>query len=837
MKILISLKSLLAVGVFMSISGILNAQVLNVVITDSTAVSCNSVCDGAATAFVTGGTAPYTYQWVDLSIPDTIAGQTDSSITGLCDGIYAIVVTDGVGAIDSAFVTITEPSIFFSSITSQVNVSCANSCDGTATATPSGGTLPYTYLWLDAALVPLNPLQTDSGATNLCALNYAVQIVDANGCISVLSVTITEPGPLSIGLNSMSPAQCVVCDGVATVSASGGTPPYSFLWNDANAQTTSTADSLCTSTYQVAVTDSKGCIATLDVVVMGPNGFFSAINSTANPTCSGSCDGTAEVTGSGGILPYAYTWINLSIPDTITGAINSNISGLCTGSYIAAVTDNNGCISTIPIINITEPPLFSANMIDSSGVTCFGDSDGTATVTVVNGVSPFNYSWSSGGSTTGSSNTTNTEIGLSPGVYSVTVEDSNNCLAMDSVVIVTPLALTAAITDSNAATCGGLCDGDATVTPGGGTPPYSFLWDSGNTPNDPATSGLCAGAHPVTISDTSGCTTVAVVTITEPLALLPNTVDSTLITCNGGCDGDATIQITGGVPPYTYSWFNGDTGPLADSLCAGNHLVTITDSNNCTIQDSVLITEPSAMTLDFTDSVAICEPLCDGEVTASPLGGTSPYTFLWGNGDTIPLVDSLCSGIHQLTVTDALGCVVTDSVTILSDTLPIIADAGFDVQICTGESTTLNASGGISYSWNPSTALSCSNCPNPETTPASTSSYTLVATNLACVDSDQVIITVNVCILDPLPEIFTPNDDGTNDVFEIPNIEQFPTNKITIFNQWGDIVFSTAQYHNIDNNWKGETNGGKRLPDGTYFYVVELGDGSEPISGPIMIHR
>ena len=226
---------------------------------------------------------------------------------------------------------------------------------------------------------------------------------------------------------------------------------------------------------------------------------------------------------------------------------------------------------------------------------------------------------------------------------------------------------------------------------------------------------------------------------------------------------------------------------------------------------------------------------------ATAIEGTSPYTDLWANGDNVAFTDSLCSGIYQLTVTDANGCTIIDSSTVLADTVPLVADAGPDVEICPDESVILGAGSGISYNWSPSTGLSCTDCKNPEATLSATGTYTytLVVNNIACTDNDQVTVTVNLCLLDPgtIPQIITPNEDGTNDIFEIPNIEQYPANKIAIFNQWGDVVFSTDQYHNVDNYWDGKANNGKSLPDGTYFYILNLGDGSKAISGPIMIHR
>ncbi len=792
-------------------------MILTSLIIDSTNALCNGVCDGSATLTASGGTAPYSYLWSN--------GDTAATADSLCAAIiYSIMITDTNGCVDSNSVTITEPPALTVGVTG-TNAKCAGVCEGTATASVSGGTPPYTFSW------NTTPVQTDSTATGLCTGTYIATITDANGCIIVSSsITVTEPSSLVVSLVSMTPSQCSgLCDGSATVTAIGGTPPYTYLWNDPDSQTTATADSLCASTYIVTVTDSNGCVAILSVIVEGPGGLTSSIDTNINATCNGLCDGRARVAVTGGTSPYTYAWVDQSIPDTIPGATTDSIWGLCAGNYKAVITDSNGCITTAPLVTINEPLAFSVNII-GLGVSCNGDSDGVATAVLTNGISPFDYMWSTGDTLLGSTDTTHSVTGLATGIYSVTVIDSNGCIAIDSVLITEPPVITAVITDSADVSCGGVCDGSATVAASGGTAPYFYLWNNPAAQTGSYADSLCMGLDTVVITDANGCSTSATVTISGPAVLTAVITGSTNISCNGLCDGSATLTASGGLAPYSYLWTNGDITAIADTLCAGIFTVTITDANTCTATDSTIITEPALLTATITNSKDVCETACDGWATLTTSGGTGSYVYIWSNGDTTATADSLCAGKYILAVTDTNGCIAADSVVIVSDTQPPNADAGNDTAICTGESLILTASGGGTYLWNTGeTASSITASPSANTT------YTVTVTNIACFDTDTIIVRVESCdceTIKPIPQVITPNADGRNEVFEIPNITIFPENELTVFNRWGNVVFSRNSY---SNDWKGESNGGDDLPDGTYFYIIDLG--KEKCQGYIMIHR
>jgi len=259
---------------------------------------------------------------------------------------------------------------------------------------------------------------------------------------------------------------------------------------------------------------------------------------TTDVTCNGDCDGTAKATMSFGQTPYTYQWSN--------GATTDSISGLCADTFYVTVTDaNNQQLIDTGIVN--EPPLLIATINSSTDVSCNGGNDGSASVLVSGGISPYSYLWSSGGST-------NSETGLSQGNYYVTVTDSNGCTTIDTVQITEPPAMVLNNSTINVS-CNGLTDGSASTTPGGGATPYSYNWSSGG--NASTENNLGAGTYTVTVTDNNGCTSVSSVTITEPLLLVVSNIDSSDVACNGMANGFATISVSGGTSPFTYAWSSG----------------------------------------------------------------------------------------------------------------------------------------------------------------------------------------------------------------------------------------------------------------------------------------
>lgn len=299
-------------------------------ISSSTNVQCNGQCNGAATA-TTIGIPNYNYLWQP-------GGMTTASVTGLCAGTYTVNVVDGNSCVSSATVTITQPVVMTVSST-QVNVSCGGSCDGSITAFVSGGTSPYSHKW------NTTPVQTGATATGLCAGAYKDSITDANGCQIVLGpVTITQPTPVTVGIIGGGISCNGDSNGSATANASGGSPStvngYSYSWSTSPSQTTATATGLSAGTYTCTVTDSLGCSGLANFTLTEPAAFTYS-TSTANASCTTCCDGAAFSSATGGTAPYSYLWF----PGM---QATQNISGVCPGNYTVCITDANGCTQSPP---------------------------------------------------------------------------------------------------------------------------------------------------------------------------------------------------------------------------------------------------------------------------------------------------------------------------------------------------------------------------------------------------------------------------------------------------------------------------------------------------------
>lgn len=695
-----------------------NPVSLSIVVQDSP--TCNGDCDGQLTVIPSGGSLPYTYLWDDPS------AQVTATATGLCAGTYSVTVTDANGCTIVGGGTVVDPVPLTSTI-SATDASCNGVCDGTATVTPTGGAAPYTYAWND----PGN--QVTQTATNLCAATYIVTVTDANGCTITDTVVVTQPTPLQVTFSNVQDPLCPnVCNGQATASGTGGTAPYTYAWS--NGDTTATGDSLCVGVNIVTVTDANGCTAVDSVTLVGPPALVVTLTGQTNVSCNGVCDGTATISISGGTPGYTILWTN--------GDTTLTADSLCAGVHSVTVTDSGGCFQTVPVI-ITEPLTLTAVMT-STDVTCNGNCDGTATATPTGGTTPYTYLWDDP-----SAQTSQTATGLCPGTYNVTVTDANGCTTTGSVTIIEPGNLDITLDGVTDASCNGVCDGAAGVTVTGGTQPYTIVWlDVNLTPvafGDTAT-GLCAGTYVAGVQDANGCQDSVLVVVNEPPAITIN-LTTMNTSCNGICDGYITLVAGGGVPGYTYQWSNG--GGNVDSiggLCAGAYTVTVTDNTGCLDSATTTILEPDTIGYTLTQTNATCNGDCDGTATVSPFGGVAPYTFLWTNGDTTATADSLCPGVWSVTITDANGCFNTATVLITEPPLLVITDSVVNVTcggLCDGQIFTTVTGGvpGYTYQWNDPNN---SNTPNIFGLCAGT--YTLTVT-----DNNNCVMTHTVTVTEPTP--------------------------------------------------------------------------------------
>jgi len=301
---------------------------------------CAGQCNASVVANPSGGTAPYTF----------------SNLSNLCSGVYTLLITDSRGCSTSPSVSIIDPSVLIATSTS-VGPSCGNACDGIATAIVTGGTPAYSYLW--------NPTSSTMASINgLCSGTYFCTVIDSNGCTDSISVVLLNPTPIVVTLaQNISPACFGDCTGAATVMATGGSGPLTWLWTPTGC-ITQTCVGLCAGSYSVAVTDSIGCSVTTNVIITEPDALTA--NSThTDETLAIANDGTATVIPSGGTAPYTYSWAP-------TGGTNATATGLDAGTYTCTITDINGCIiSVIVTIGTTNGVGIATTNFDNLTVTIF----------------------------------------------------------------------------------------------------------------------------------------------------------------------------------------------------------------------------------------------------------------------------------------------------------------------------------------------------------------------------------------------------------------------------------------------------------------------------------
>jgi hypothetical protein len=323
--------------------------------------------------------------------------------------------------------------------------------------------------------------------------------------------------------------------------------------------------------YQCVATNTSGSAtstnATLTVASISANGIKTDVS------CNGGSNGAINLTPAGGTSPYTFNWGG--------GITTEDRMGLSPGTYTVTVTDNIGCFATTSFV-INQPATVVSGTTVITNILCNGGSNGAINLTPAGGTSPYTFNWGAG-------ITTEDRTGLAAGTYTVVITDANGCTATVNATVTQPATAVSGTTVITNISCNGGSNGAINLTPAGGTSPYTFNWGGGITTED--RTGLAAGTYTVVITDANGCTATVNATVTQPIALSA-TISQTNVSCNGGSNGTATITVSGGATPYTYSWSpSGGTAAIATGLIAGTYTVTVTDANLCTITRTVTITQ------------------------------------------------------------------------------------------------------------------------------------------------------------------------------------------------------------------------------------------------------
>ncbi|MCB0482318.1 MAG: lamin tail domain-containing protein [Flavobacteriales bacterium] len=459
------------------------------------------------------------------------------------------------------------------------------------------------------------------------------------------------------------------------------------------------------------------------------------LKSSKMPSCNTGSDGYAVVELANGTANYTYKW---STGDSTvnTTATTDSLSGLQSGNYSVIVIDGNGDKDTVSF-TISQPTALVATATITSNyngkhVSCFGSSDGTASVAVSGGTASYTYLWSN-------SATTAATTSLSAGSKMVTVTDANGCTASDTVTLLNPTVLTSSTTLDSNVSCNGGADGGVSSSYSGGTGSVTYAWSNGAT--TAAITGVGTGTYSVTITDANGCTSNSSKTISQPTVLVATASVDSSVSCFGLSDGRSTVLASGGSTPYTYSWSNSATTTTASGLAAGTYSVSVTDAKGCMISKSVMVTQPTQLVVSTTvDSVASCSTAQNGGASASASGGILNYTFLWSNSSTNSALTQALPDVYMVTVTDANGCTDTAS-TSIGIIKTLVAQATVNTNVfCFGGNNGLasvTSTGGkspLSYYWS-----------NADTTSVSGSLisgfyYVTVTDANTCSDSEMVFV-------------------------------------------------------------------------------------------------
>jgi len=640
--------------------------------------SCYGYSDGEAWIASVGGVPSYTYFWSNghtgFSMPDTASG--------LLQGSYYVTTRDILGCEVVDSIAITEPDPLSMEASELDWIDCYGSDNGLASATAIGGTSPYTFVWD-------NGQWTGDTINTLTPGLHTVVVTDAKGCTASDTVFTHEPTELVIAIDD-NQTVLAYCIGVNTASltgiASGGTPGYTYEWDDniPNPQTTATASALLAGVYTITVTDTKGCMTsdTRDIDTL-TNTMDAQTTSLVqyvggnDVSCFGEDDGEAMVLAWGAHAPYVYQWYG---PNGFNSN-NDSVSGLEAGIYSVTVRDTNNCMVNRSI-HLVEPAYIYFTTLGATDESCLGACNGEIAIDITGGVGP--YVGVSTENTTGNvivSPMNNDSIvpGICSGDYTITVTDANDCPSsvinggVDQQVIGTSVFTTATI--NPLAITNVLCNGSAAgslavFNPNTTNPNYSYSWQNVNNPGNLISTGvsatnLMAGTYVLYAhySDANnlgqnyvGCTTTDTVSVTE-LSALQATAAITDVDCYGNATGKLVAgQVVGGSSPYALQWNPGGmTGSVFNNLTAGTYTLTITDDNNCQEVDTFEVTQPQALTANITQNGYVL-------TAATPVGGVAPFSYSWreqlqgqvGAGVTYTVSNY---GTYYVIVKDANDCV------------------------------------------------------------------------------------------------------------------------------------------------------------------------------------
>jgi gliding motility-associated-like protein len=647
--------------------------------------------------------------------------------------------------------------------------------------------------------------------------SHLLFLIHSLGCSSQPYIMLDDLTPIIPIMDVPQFTATTVCVGAPTlftdqsVSQSGTITNWSWNFDDGSPANTTPSPSHTfgtPGTYDVTLTIISDIPCTTSVTHQVVVNAYPSLTTSVNPTtiCVGQ---QAVITASGA---STYTWNNG------IGSVNpATVSPPVTTTYTVTGTQN-GCASTAAatlivggVLNINvNPPVPWICKNNSIPLTASGG-------TLYTWLPSTGLSGTSGASVTASPTTTTT--------YTVLGTDAGSqCTGTTAITVnVSQVLSNAGVVDS--ISCFSSGDGSIIANVTSGTPPFSYSWSpSGDTSQ--SSSNLSAGTYTVIVTDSIGCLDTASVTLTEPTVLTAYISDSVDILCNGISTGHATVTVGGATPPYSYAWSPaGGTNNVSSNLPAGTYHVLVTDANGCTYTTQITLEEPPALNITLAPVDESCTGYCNGSINATVTGGVTPYSYIWS---TVPPQSTqnahdLCTGSYSVTATDEHNCTISSSTNIYTNSpvtadflaIPTVGILPFDVQF------TYEGSGANTFSWDfgdGGTSTTVNPVHNYSTEGFFT--VTLIVNTGApdfCTDTFKVEIqSIQPSIL-IMTNVFTPNNDGYNDVFK-PKTIAISTLHAVIYNRWGEIVY---EWNGVEGGWDGQHKNGSTCASGTYFYILD----------------
>lgn len=776
--------------------------------------SCFGGSNASAAISAAGGTGPFTFAWTPAAT-NTTSGATNTG-TGLSAQPYSILITDANGCSTTQNITVTQPTQLTATVSS-TPTSC-NQANGSVSVASSGGTGTATVNWMPGSY-------TTTTVSNLAANTYTVVVTDANGCSVTDSIAIAP----SVNMSATQVSTDLLCyqdnSGTASITVTGNTGPVTYVWTP-SVSTTNSATGLAAGIYIVDASDPNGCSTSSTITINEPPQLTATVGGF-NVSCFGVCDGQIAAIPTGGTGSYAFLWNN--------ACTQPSCNSICAGVYDVTVTDQNGCTTTGTAI-VTEPPqIVTTTTADTAHC---GQADGNASATASGGTGTLTFNWLPNNVP---GNSLSNVIG---GNYDVVVTDANGCADTVPVFIFNQPGVVASMGAITPVSCFGGNNGDATGIFSGGNGPYTYNWNTTPAQTTPNATGLTAGNYVVTVTDADGCTSTANATVTEPPQLSVQVTATPSVVCEGT---PVTLNATpgGGTPTYSVMWqpinMPGNSQTIIPQA-SGTYTADLTDQNGCTTSATVNVTvNPMPVAALLGDSLAGCVTHCVNFSDQSSVSTGTIAGWAWDFGDSQTSTSqnpSHCytaAGVYtvSLMVTTNAGCVTTFTINSYVDVFGI-PNAAF---IASPQPTTeLNptiyftdmSSGATSWSWSfgDMTPASTSNLQHPsfEYPTAGCFDVVLEVESInGCIDTTDQEICIDPDVAIYVPNTFTPNDDGINDLFFAQGIGIDPENfEMWIFDRWGNLIFYTDD---LNEGWDGKVQGNPNLCQvDTYVWKIKCID-------------